>query len=92
MSDEDETFSGKVRQSVQTYLNPNLVTGSFQENGFETALSSKRNVLNVSKERFSVFSKFLSDKVKTTFWESGEMRSKLFKSKFGQRKLHRERL
>ena len=48
-------FSGKVRQSVQTYLNQNLVTGSFLEYGFGATLSSKTNVLSVWKKHFSSF-------------------------------------
>ena len=42
-----KTFFGKVRQSVQNYLNQHLVIGSFSENGFEAILSSNANVLNV---------------------------------------------
>ena len=80
-------FSGKVRQSVQNYLNQNLVIGSFLENGFEATLSSKTNVVSVWSEHFSVFCKFLSDEVETIFWEREAKRSKLFKSKFGYRKL-----
>ena len=83
-------FSGKVRQSVQNYLNQNLVIGSFLENGFEATLSSKTNVLSVWKEHFSVFCKFLSDEVETIFWESEAKCSKLFRSKFGHRKLLRK--
>ena len=84
-------LSGKVRQSVQNYLNQNLVIGSFLENGFEAILSSRTNVLSVWKEHFSVFCKFLSDEVETIFLESEAKRSKLFKSKFGHRKLLRKR-
>ena len=53
-------------------------------------MSSKTNVLSVWKEHFSVFCKFLSDEVKTTFWENEAKGSKLFKSKFGHRKLLRK--
>ena len=80
-------FYGKVRQSAQNYLNQNLVIGSFLENGFEATLSSKINVVTVWKEHFSVFCKFLSDEVETIFCGSDTKRSKLFKSKFGHRKL-----
>ena len=83
-------FSGKVRQSVQNYLNQNLVIRSFLENGFEGTLSSKTNVLSVWKMHFSVFCKFLSDKVETVFWESEAKHSKLFKSKFGHKELLRK--
>ena len=34
-----------------------------------------------------MFCKFLSDEVETVFWESETEHSKLFKSKFGHRKL-----
>ena len=83
-------FSEEARQSVQNYLNQNLVIGSFLENGFEAILRSKTNVLTVWKRLFAVFWKFLSDEVKTIFWESERKRSKLFKSKFGHRKLLRK--
>ena len=83
-------FSGKVRQSVQNYLNQNLVIESFLENGFEATFSSKMNVLSVWKEHVLVFCKFWSDEVETVFWESKAKCSKLFKSKFGHRKLLRK--
>ena len=82
-------FSGKVRESVQNYLNQNLGVGSFLENGFEAILSSKTNVLSVWKKHFSIFCKFLSDEVKTIFRQSEARRSKLFKSNFGRRKFLR---
>ena len=47
-------FSGKGRESVQNYLNQNLVTESVLENSFEAILISKTNVLSVWKGRFSV--------------------------------------
>ena len=83
-------FSGKVRQSVQNYLNQNLVIESFSENRFEAILNWKTNAVSVWKEHFSVFCKFLSDEVETIFWESEAKRSELFKSKFGHRKLLRK--
>ena len=83
-------FSRKERQSVQDYLNQNLVLGSLLENGFEATLSSKTNVASVWKGHFSVFCKFLSNEVETIFWESKAKLSKLFKSKFGHRKLLRK--
>ena len=84
-------FSRKERQSVQDYLNQNLVIGSFLENGFEATLSSKTNVVSVWKEHFSVFCKFLSDEVETIFRESEAKHSRLYKSKFGHRNLIRKR-
>ena len=81
-----EPFSRKIRQSVQGCLNQNLVIGSLLENGFEASLSSKTNVLSVSKE-FQCFCKFLSDEVETIFRESKAKCSKVLKSKFGHRKL-----
>ena len=71
-------FSGKVKESVQNYLNRNLVIRNFLGNGFEATLSSKTNVMNVWKGHFSVFCKFLGDKVKTIFWESEKMLRKIF--------------
>ena len=83
-------FREKVSQSVQNYLNQNLVIGSCLENGFEATLRSKMNVVSISKGRFSFFCKFLSDEVETISWKSEPKRSKLFKSKFGHRKLLRK--
>ena len=80
-------FSGKVRQSVQNYLNQNSVVGSLLENGFEATLSSKANVLSVWKNHISVFCKCLSDEVETAFWEKEGKRSTLFKSKFSNMQL-----
>ena len=80
-------FSGKVRQSVQNYLNQNLGVGSFLENAFEATLIPKANVLSVWKNHISAFCKFLSDKVETAFWEKEGKRSTLFKSKFSNRNL-----
>ena len=86
---QEKPFSGKVRQSVQNYLNQNLIIGSFLENGLEGTLSSKTNVLSISKAYFSVFCKLLSDEVETVFWEIEAKRSKLFQSKIDHRKLLR---
>ena len=43
-------FTGKVRQSNQNYLNQSLIIKSYLQNGFEVILSSKMNVLSLSKE------------------------------------------
>ena len=83
-------FSGKVRQSVQNYSNQNMVIGSFLVNGFEATLSWKANVVSVWKEHFSVFCKYLGDEVETILWESEAKRQRLFKSKYGHRKLLRK--
>ena len=40
-------FLGKVRQSIQSYLNQNLVITSVLENRFEATLSSKTSVVTV---------------------------------------------
>ena len=85
-----KAFSGKVRQSVQNYLNENLYIGSFLQKYFEGILTSKTSVLSISKEHFSGFWKFLSDEVEIIFWESDTERSKLFKSQFVYRKLLRK--
>ena len=74
-------FSWKLRENVRSYLDQKLIKGSFLENGFEGILSSKTNVPSVWKRHFSVFCKFLSNKVETVFWESEAKQSKLFKSK-----------
>ena len=67
-------FSGKVRQNVQRYLNPNLVIRSFLEYGFGATLSWKKNVLSVWKEHFSVFSNFSLKKLKPFL---GEVRQRI---------------
>ena len=74
-------FSWKLRENVRSYLDQKLIKGSFLENGFEGILSSKTNVPSVWKRHFSVFCKFLSDKVEIVFWENEAKQSKLFKSK-----------
>ena len=85
-----KSLSRKVEQSVQSYLNQGFVIERFLENGFEATLRSKMNVVSISKGRFSFFCKFLSDEVETISWKSEPKRSKLFKSKFGHRKLLRK--
>ena len=60
------------------------------QNGFQGTLSSKTNVLRVWNKHFWVFCKFLSDEIETFFWKSEAKRSKVFKSKFGHRKLLRK--
>ena len=85
-----KTFSGKVRESLQNYLNQNLVIGNFLENDFEGTFSSKANVLRFWTKHFPIFCKFYNDKVETIFWESEAKRSKLFKSKFGHTKVFRK--
>ena len=60
-------FAENVSQSLQNYLNQNLVIGSFWENDFADALGSKTNVLSVGKEYFSGFCKFFSAEIETMF-------------------------
>ena len=48
-------FAGKVTQSVEGCLNQKLVLGNCLKNGFEANLRSKKNVLSVWKDDFSVF-------------------------------------
>ena len=61
-------FSGKLRQSVQSYLNQNLGIVSCLENGFGATLNSNTNIVSVWNGRFSVVWKFLSDEDETIFW------------------------
>ena len=51
-------FSGKARKTLQDHLHPQLVRGSFLENGFETNLSSKGNVFNPWTCYFSALQRF----------------------------------
>ena len=74
---------GKIVQD-----NKSLSYPVFGLTGVNCTLSSKSKVLSVWKGRFPFFWKFLSDEVETIFWEA--KRSKLFKSKFGHRKLFRK--
>ena len=60
-------FLGKVRKTNQNFLNSKLFIVSIFENGFEAALRSKPNFVNLWKCRFSVFWKFLSRKAETVF-------------------------
>ena len=60
------------------------------ENCFEATWTANTNPLSVWKEHFSVFSQFLSDKVKTVFCEYEANPSRLFKSKFDHSKLLRK--
>ena len=83
-------FSGKVKQSIQDYLNQTLVIASFLAKSFGATLTSKTNILSVLKEHYSVFCKILSDKFDTYFWETNVKHSKLLKSKFGQKNLLRK--
>ena len=83
-------FFGRVMQNIKNCLIQNLVIGNFLENGFDSTLSSKTNVLSVWKGHFSVFCKFLSDKVETVFWESETEPWRSFKFKVGHRKLFRK--
>ena len=86
-----QPFAEKVSKSVQNYWNQSLIIGRLLENGFEATLRSKRNVVSIWKGQFSVFSKVFSDKIQSIFCVSELKRSKPFKSKCGQRKLHRNR-
>ena len=52
---KSKVFSGKVRQSIQNYLNQNLVVRTFLENGSGATLSSKTNVVSIWKGNFTVF-------------------------------------
>ena len=62
-----------MRQTVQNYLNENLVISNFLENGFEANLSSKTNVLR--KGIFQFFADFRVTKLKTF---SGKARQSVF--------------
>ena len=61
---------GMLRQNMKHCLNQNLVIGTFLENCFEASLSSRINIVDVWKQHFLVFCKFLIDEVETIFWES----------------------
>ena len=85
-----KAFFGKVWKSVQNYLNQNLVIGSFLQKCFVGILSWKTNALSVWKDHFQIFCKSFCDKVETVCWKSQAKCPKLFKSKYGYRKLVRK--
>ena len=78
---------GKGRQSVENYLNGNR---KLLRRWFSSYLELKNVSPEDLKRAFSVFGKYLSDKVKTIFWGREAKRSKLFKSKLDQRKFLRK--
>ena len=82
-------FSGKVRKSVENYLNQNLVIRSFLGNGFEATLKAKMNNLSIWKGHFSVFCKLLSDEVERVSSENEAKHSKQLKSRCSHKKLVR---
>ena len=57
-------FSGKVRQSVQNYLNQNSVVGSLLENGFEATWARKRMFWAFEKTIFQFFANVWVTKLK----------------------------
>ena len=69
-----------------------MVIGSLLEKGFGASLSSRTDIVGVWNKNFLLFYKFFFGKVKTIFWESESKCSKLFKSKFGNRKFYRKLL
>ena len=69
-----------------------MVIGSLLEKGFGASLSSSTDIVGVWNKNFLLFYKFFFGKVKTIFWESESKCSKLFKSKFGNRKFYRKLL
>ena len=90
LSDEVETFSSEKQEKRSKLFKSRFGHNNFLENIFEATLTLKTNVLSAWKKRFWIFCRFLSDKVETVFWESEARHSKLFKSKFGQKKLLRK--
>ena len=78
-----KAFSGKVRQSVQNFLNQNLVTGSFLQNALKVSWAQKRTFWAFENTIFKCFATCWATKLKQFSWkvrESSEAkRSKLFK-------------
>ena len=84
-------FLGKARQSMQNCVNPKSDIENVLENGLETTLWSKADVLlNLWKRKFSVFCTFLSQEVEIAYCESKAKRSKVFESKVGHGKHFRK--
>ena len=52
-----KAFTEKVRESLQNYLNHNLVIGSFFESRFQATMNSKTTVLILWKDNFPLFCK-----------------------------------
>ena len=60
-------FCGTLAQSVQNYLNQNLVIGSLVGKGFENILSSNTIFLNVWIDHFSIFASHWVTKLHPVF-------------------------
>ena len=69
-----------MTQSIQNFLNQNLVKGNVLENGCKATLRSKTNILIVWKYYFSLLRKLFNDEVGTIFWESEVKSSRSFES------------
>ena len=84
-------FLRKAGQSTQNCVNPKSDIVYILENGFETTLRSKADVLlNLWKRQISVFCTFLSHEVETAYCESKAKRSKVFESIFDHSKHFRK--
>ena len=84
-------FLGKARQSIQKCVNLKPHIENVLENGFETTLRSKADVLlNLWKEKILVFYTFLSHEIETAYCECKAKRSKVFESKVGHGKHFRK--
>ena len=84
-------FLRKAGQSTQNCVNPKSDIVYILENGFETTLRSKADVLlNLWKRQISVFCTFLSHEVETANCESKAKRSKVFESIFDHSKHFRK--
>ena len=60
-----KVFSGKVRKSVQNYLNQTLVIRSISENGFEATWRSEKMFWTFGNWIFTFFCEFLSEELKS---------------------------
>ena len=83
-------FSGKARQSLQDHLNSKLFIGTFLENGFESTLRSKTNVLSIWKDKFLVFCNISVTRLKPFYGKVRKNIKKLLKWKSGIRNLLRK--
>ena len=90
MSDELESVFSESEAKPAKLFKSKFGFMHFFENGFGAILISKTNILSIWKGHFSEFCKYLRAEVWIIFCESEGIHWKLFKSKFGYRKLLRK--
>ena len=83
-------FSGKVRQSIEDYLNPKLVIGSISEICFEANLRSKRMSWAFGKSIFHFFEIFEWWSLKPFIGKARQSVKNILDPKVGHMKIFRK--